>query len=268
MAGDAMRRYLSLLGQYSLQYAKVRMEHRWDFFISVFTMTLATVFGLAVVFLIFGRAREMNGWSFDELLFLYGFSLIPMALFNVISVNLYQFSDQYLIQGKFDRVLLRPVHSLFQILFEQLRIEALGDSVLGLVIVGVCAPRLGVHAEPASVAFLVVSVFCGALLYTAIFVMLATVSFWWEDKVGVMPPVYNLIVFGRYPLDIYNGFLRVLLSWVIPFGFATFYPAAAVLRGAQYRVYGWLMPVVTGVFCVMALWVWERGVRSYSSTGS
>ena len=251
-----------------MQYAKVRMEHRMDFFISVFTMTLATVFGLAVVFLIFGRAREMNGWSFDELLFLYGFSLIPMALFNVISVNLYQFSDQYLIQGKFDRVLLRPVHSLFQILFEQLRIEALGDAVLGLCILAVSTPRLGIHLNPAGILFLAASVFCGALLYTAIFTMLATVSFWFEDKVGVMPPVYNLIAFGRYPLDIYNGFLRVLLSWVIPFGFATFYPAASLLRHDTYQIYGWLLPLVTAAFCAMALWVWNRGIRSYSSTGS
>ncbi|MFN7932731.1 MAG: ABC-2 family transporter protein [Bryobacteraceae bacterium] len=69
------------------------------------------------------------------------------------------------------------------------------------------------------------------------------------DKVWVMPPVYNLVVLGRY------------------LGFATYYPAA-VLRGEAYRVYGWMMPVVTVVFCGMALWVWERGVRSYSSTGS
>ena len=152
--------------------------------------------------------------------------------------------------------------------FEQLRIEALGDAVLGLFIVAITGPRLGLHAEPVSVAFLFIAVFCGALLYTAIFTMLATVSFWMEDKVGVMPPVYNLIVFGRYPLDIYNGFLRVLLSWVIPFGFATFYPAAAVLRGDAYRIYAWLMPLVTAAFCAMALWVWNRGIRSYSSTGS
>src|SRR5215813_1204277 len=108
-----MRRHLNLFWQYFLQYTKVRLEHRWDFFISVVTMTLATVFGLAVVYLIFGRTQAIAGWTFPELLFLYGFSLLPMALFNVISVNLYQFSDSYLIQGKFDRVLLRPVHTLF-----------------------------------------------------------------------------------------------------------------------------------------------------------
>jgi len=263
-----MRRYASLLWNYSLQYAKVRLEHRADFFISVLTMTLATVFGLAVVYLIFGRTRAIHGWEFDELLFLYGFSLLPMALFNVISVNLYQFSDAYLIQGKFDRVLLRPVHSLFQILFEQLRLEALGDAVLGLFLVITTAHRLNLDLGLGWIAFSIFAIVCGALLYTAVFIILTAVSFWFEDKVGVMPPVYNLISFGRYPLDIYNGFIKVLLSWVVPFGFATFYPAAVLLRGDAYKLYGWLLPLMTVLFCFFAMAAWNRGIRNYSSTGS
>jgi ABC-2 type transport system permease protein len=262
-----MTRYFSLFAQYAMQYAKVRMEYRWDFFISVLTMTLATVFGLAVVFLIFGPSRGVGDWSFSELLFLYGFSLLPMSLFNVISVNLYQFSEVYLIQGKFDRVLLRPVHPLFQILFEQLRFEMLGDAVLGLFLMTTVAPQLHLHWGPAAILFLAIAVICGGLIYTAIFVTLASVSFWYEDKVGVMPPIYNLIAFGRYPLDIYNGFVRVLLSWVVPFGFAAFYPTAAVLRSHGYLVYAWLLPVVTAVFCLIAVFVWNRGMRNYSSTG-
>jgi ABC-2 type transport system permease protein len=160
------------------------------------------------------------------------------------------------------------VHSLFQILFEQLRIEMLGDALLGLVVLLVMAPRVGVTWTPGAVLFLAAAVVFGAILYTAIFVMLATVSFWFEDKVGVMPPVYNLIAFGRYPLDIYNGFVRVLLSWIVPFGFASFYPPAAVLRTERYALYGALLPVVTAIFCVLALLVWNRGVRSYGSTGN
>jgi ABC-2 type transport system permease protein len=263
-----VRRYVSLFWQYSLQYAKIRLEHRWDFFISVATMTLATVFGLAVVYLIFGRTKAIAGWSFGELLFLYGFSLLPMAVFNVISVNLYQFSDSYLIQGKFDRVLLRPIHSLFQILFEQLRLEALGDALLGMAIVSMAMPALPAPIGVSGYAVLVLGVICGAAIYTAVFVALTAVSFWVEDRVGVMPPVYNFIQFGRYPLDIYNGFIRVLLSWIIPFGFATFYPAAAALRLESYARYLWVLPLVTAITCWLALLVWNRGIRAYGSTGS
>ncbi len=52
---------------------------------------------------------SVRGWKFEEMVFLYGFSLIPFGIFNVFSWNLCMFADRYLIEGRFDRVLLRPV---------------------------------------------------------------------------------------------------------------------------------------------------------------
>ena len=263
-----MRRHLSLLTQYFIQYSKVRLAYRGDFIISVLTTLTATVFGVAVVWLIFGRVPRLVGWSFYEILFLYGFSLLPMSLFNMASINLYYFSEAYIVEGKFDRVLLRPVNSLFQILFEQFRLEALGDLVLGLVLLVGCARKLGFTIGPAEWLFLGAATICGCVIYVAIFLMLTCVSFWMEDRVGVIPPVYNMLTFGRYPLDIYNPFVKFLLSWIVPFGFATFYPTASLLKHDLYGVYAWLLPLVTAVFFGMSLWVWNRGVRSYSSTGT
>ena len=263
-----MYRHFSLLGQYLLQYTKVRLSYRADFLLSLITMVAATCFGVAVVFLIFGRVPRLQGWSFYEILFLYAFSLLPMSLFNMISINIYYFSDTYIVQGKFDRVLLRPLHSLFQILFEQFRLEAAGDIVLGIFLLVVCSRKLGFVLSPLEWLFIVGAAICGAVIYTSIFVMLASVSFWMEDRVGVIPPVYNMMAFGRYPLDIYSVPVRFILSWVVPFGFATFYPSAHLLREGAYRVYVVLLPVMATLFLGLALTVWNRGVRNYSSTGS
>jgi len=263
-----VKRHLGLLAEYFVQYAKVRLAYRGDFALSVVTMTMASVFGAAIVYLIFGRAPRLAGWSFHEILFLYGFSLLPLSLFNMVSINLYYFSDKYLIQGNFDRVLLRPVNSLFQILFEQFRLEALGDGMLGLTVMIVSARYLDQSFRLAEILFLGFAAICGAAIYVSVFLALTCVSFWMEDRIGVVPPVYNLLTFGRYPMDIYNGFIRIVLSWIVPFGFATFYPTASVLRGDAYTVYAWLLPLVTVVSIALSCWVWSRGVGNYSSTGS
>ena len=126
-----MRRYLSLFARYFVQYAKVRLSYRGDFLLSVLATVASTACGMAVVFLIFRHVPRIAGWSFTQILFLYGFSLLPLSLFNTISVNLFYFSDSYIVMGKFDQVLLRPVHPLFQVLSEKFRLEALGDTVLG-----------------------------------------------------------------------------------------------------------------------------------------
>ena len=263
-----MRRHLSLLTQYFFQYSKVRLAYRGDFLISIITTVGATVFGMAVVWLIFGRVPRLVGWSFYEIVLLYGFSLLPMSVFNMLSINLYFFSEVYIVEGKFDRVLLRPVNSLFQILFEQFRLESLSDLVLGVFLIITCAQKLDVTLSIGSWLFIAAATVCGCLLYLAIFLLLTCVSFWMEDRVGVIPPVYNMLTFGRYPLDIYNPFVKFILSWIVPFGFATFYPTAVLLKHDAYRIYAYLMPVVTAAFVILSIFVWNRGVRNYSSTGS
>lgn len=262
-----MRRYLFLFGQYFVQYAKVRLGYRGDFLLSVVTMAFATACGIATVFLIFRGVPQITGWSFTQILFLYGFSLLPLSLYNMISINLYYFAETYIVMGKFDQVLLRPVNPLFQILFEKFRLEAVGDTVLGVFIVAACARAMDLALGWREWLIIALASICGSALYTAIFLMLTCVSFWMEDRVGVIPPVYNMLAFGRYPLDIYGQFIRFLLSWVIPFGFASFYPSAFVLRKSA-GTYIYALPAVTAVFVAAAAVVWSRGVRNYSSTGS
>jgi ABC-2 type transport system permease protein len=263
-----MKRHLSILTEYLFQYSKVRLAYRGDFFISVITTVIATVFGIAVVWLIFGNIPNLAGWTFYEILLIYGFSLLPMSLFNMLSINLYYFSQSYIIEGKFDRVLLRPLNSLFQILFEQFRLEALSDTAMGIFLVIVCSEKLGLQLTALDWAFLAFAALCGCAIYIAVFLALTCVSFWMEDRVGIIPPVYNMLTFGRYPLDIYSPAVKFILSWIVPFGFATFYPTAAVLRTEIYQMYAWLLPLVTAAFLALSISIWNRGVRNYSSTGS
>jgi ABC-2 type transport system permease protein len=59
-----------------------------------------------------------------------------------------------------------------------------------------------------------------------------------------------------------------MLSWVIPFAFASFYPASQFLRRGEFQPYFYLAPVVTIAVAVIAASFWHLGVRHYNSTGS
>lgn len=265
---DSLRRHAALFLAYLFQYAKVRMSYRADFFIGLFTSLAATVFAFGFLLVLFTKIPRLAGWKFEEVLFLYGFSLIPFGLFNVVSMNVYEFSNTYIVEGKFDRVLLRPVAPLFQVLFEAFRIESLHEVVTGLVAVVWAARRLNLEWGLWELLLLVLFGICGAVIYTSIFVMLSSVSFWFEDRIGIIPPVWNLIAFGRYPLSIYNSFVRFVLSWIIPFGFASFYPTVRLLDREEFAAYAPLVPVVAAGFFGLALWIWNQGIRQYASTGS
>ena len=263
-----MGRHLALLLAYFAQYAKVRVSYRADFLIGLATSVAATVCSFGFVLVLFSNIPRLADWRLEEVLFLYGFSLIPFGLFNVLSLNLYEFGSTYIIEGKFDRVLLRPIGSLFQVLFETFRIESFHEVALGLLVVGWAAQRLAIRWTLADAAMLLFYSLCGSVIYIAVFLLLSTVSFWFEDRIGLHPPAWNLIAFGRYPLSIYSGFIQFFLSWIIPFGFATFYPSVRLLHRTEFRSYAPLVPVVAAACLGVALFVWNQGVRRYASTGS
>lgn len=262
------QRHWMLLGQYFAQYAKVRVSYRGDFLVSLITSFAATIFSLGFVIILFQKASQLKGWRFEEVVFLYGFSLIPYGLFNVISLNLYDFGNNYIIEGKFDRVLLRPVSSLFQVLFETFRIESSQEIFTGIFCMWWATRRLHIPWTPFKFAELLFFGLCAAVIYVSIFLILSTVSFWFEDRIGVHPPVWNVIAFGRYPLSIYSGAVQFFLCWIIPFGLASFYPSVKLLGRAVTPEYIRFVPMIAAVFLTLAILLWNFGTRHYSSTGS
>ena len=244
------------------------MAYKSDFFVACLTSIVATVAGYGFVVILFRRIPHLQGWSFEEILFIYGFSLIPMGLFNIISLNLYEFGDTYIIEGKFDRVLLRPIDSLFQVLFENFRFESIQEIIIGLGVVSYCALRLNIPWGVSNFVLFPLLVLSGAVIYMSVFVLITAVNFWCEDRIGLSPPVYNMIAFGRYPVTIYSPVIQFLLNWIIPFAFASFYPTARFLGRTEFLREFYLVPVVALVLGALAFVIWNRGVAHYKSTGS
>jgi ABC-2 type transport system permease protein len=263
-----LRKHFGLLGDYFAQYGKVQLSYRGDFLISIATSFAATIFSLWFVVVLFSKIPRLAGWRFEEVLFLYGFAMIPYGLFNILSLNIYEFGNTYIIEGQFDRILLRPISSLFQVLFEAFRLESLQEVIAGFFAIAWAVRRLRIPWNGADLALLLFWSLCGAVIYVSFFLLLSTLSFWFEDRIGVHPPAWNLIAFGRYPLTLYSQWIRFVLSWVVPFGFATFYPSVRLLGRSEFRSYAPLIPLVAACCFAIMMTAWRMGTRRYSSTGS
>ena len=59
-----------------------------------------------------------------------------------------------------------------------------------------------------------------------------------------------------------------MLSFVVPFAFASFYPTVRFLQAREFVREFWAVPLVAAVAVSIALAVVELGVKRYHSTGS
>ena len=251
-----------------IQFLKGRMSYYQDFIIGVIANTLLHVVNLIFITVIFQKIPELHGWAKYEVFFIYGMSIIPYSIFHGFFSNLYWFSNTYIIEGTLDRILLRPVNGLFQIYTSQLSLEDLTDVFLGLGIVIWASQYLSFHWGLFEIVGLFFFAISGVCIFLGIFTTLACLSFWFSDRAGLIPPVYNMIQFGRYPLTIYNPVLRFILSWVIPFGFIGFYPSTWLIRRGEFSHILLITPIVAVACMLIGILTWHNGLKRYESTGS
>lgn len=263
-----MRRQLSLAWAYTLMLAKARMSYRADFLVQVSSDILLQAVNLAFLAIVFTRVDALGGWSFEEVLFIYGFSLVPFALFNASFAALSSLGGRYVVGGELDRILTRPINALLQVQLELLRPQSLNGIILGIIVMAIASARMQLTWTPQDVLAMTSATIGAWLVYGGVFITVASLTFWTQDRgSGFFPIAYNTIQFGRYPLNIYPAIVQFLLTFVLPYAFIAFLPAAGVLR-TNYTWLGWLtLPVGMTVFA-LSLLVWKQGLARYEGAGS
>jgi ABC-2 type transport system permease protein len=258
---------LQIFGQYLKQYMKARLAYRLDLIVKFITDLISQSFNLIFIVVVFGHTKQLGGWSQAEVIFIYGYFLLPWAIFGTF-FNLWSFNDRYIIKGELDRVLTRPVHSLLQIIMESMTPESLIGVFTGLAVMGYGASQLDLHWAWYDPLLLIVFTLGGVLVYGGIFIALTSISLYTDSKTDIQPIVFNVSNYGRYPVNIYNRIVQFVLTWILPFAFVGFYPASYLLDRGDWRFYAYLTPLVGLVYFAIAVMLWNRGIRHYRGAGN
>lgn len=261
-------RQAAIFAAYFRQFIQTRLAYRVDFMIDMTANMVAMAVQLTVLSVLFAKIPSLRGWTYDQVLFIYGFSLLPLGLFNLISINIYRFSEMYIIEGHFDRILLRPVNPLAQVLFSSFGMNGLNEILLGSIVMAYAGARMDLAFGFVDVLSMLLLTISASLVFTGVFLGLTAVSFWMEDRMGLAPPVYNIIRFSRYPMTIFNPMTRMFLTFVLPFAWVAFYPATWFIGNSEFSRFAMLTPLVGLLTFGLAYAIWNRGVKRYASTGT
>jgi ABC-2 type transport system permease protein len=262
-----MTRYFSLYRYFLVQRFKILMEYRLNFFIGSTSTMILQAASLAAVWVVMRQIPSLNGWSFYEVILIYGLLTMGESITHMFADNLWTIGWNYVRSGDFDRFLVRPIDPLFHLLADRFCHDGIGNFVTGAVLVGVSLHELGIPITPLRALYLVVSVISGGVIFIALNLITATSAFWITESIPVTQIVFNMNEFAKYPLNIYHGAIRILLTWLIPYGFVSFYPASYLL-GRDTSPIVWLSPVMAAIFIFIAYRAWLFGLRHYSGTGS
>jgi ABC-2 type transport system permease protein len=169
--------------------------------------------------------------------------------------------------GTLDFILIKPADSQFMVSARHVQIAQLGQIALGLVLVGVGVARAGAPVGPLELAAFVLTLACGLSLVYCLLLVLSTLAFWATRIENLLAIFWSFLDAGRFPVDVYPGWLRITLSTVVPIGLAVTVPAQAIagrLDGPAFLV----MLIGTACVWLFAGWFWRFGLRRYTGASA
>ncbi len=267
--GDDIRLYWYLIG---IQL-RVQLQYKANLFIDIGTYFLTTGLEFLGVLVIFGPFPTLLGWRIGEVALLAAVMSISFGLAEMLGAGVDNFPTIIRL-GDFDRLLLRPVGALIQVIGSDFRLRRLGrltQGSIGFVIALLLLPSL--QWTFYKVVILLLGVVSGAVIFVSVLLLGATLCFWTVETTELT----NILTYGgremlSYPITIYSQTLQRFFLFVVPLAFGSFVPVCVILGHAlpfglpANTAFG--TPLIALLFALISGFIWRFGVRRYQSTGS
>jgi ABC-2 type transport system permease protein len=254
--------YLSIL-------LKSQMQYRTSFWLLTFGQFFTPFSVFAGMYFLFSRFGQLQGWSFYEAALCFGIIHMAFALSECFARGFDSFSS-LVAAGDFDRLLVRPRNTVVQVLGSKFEFSRIGRMLQSAIVLAWAIYSLPIGWSTVKVITLMLMIAGGVLIFTGIYMLSATMSFWTIQGLEVA----NIFTDGgremaQYPLNIYQKWVAVFFTFIIPFGCISYLPLLYLLGRIQGNgLLYMLLPLAGVLFLLPCLFVWRIGVRHYRSTGS
>ncbi len=157
------------------------MQYRLNFLIEVAFGLVFQSIGFVFIWVVLGRFQAIAGWSLNDVTLLYGMRLTSHGIWLLMFSRLFGI-DRIVQQGEYDRMLLRPMPAMLQLMFSSFRVAVIGDVIGGCLLLTVALTIVEIDWTPAKVIFLIASLIGGAMLDGAFQLGPASLTFRFLDS--------------------------------------------------------------------------------------
>jgi ABC-2 type transport system permease protein len=279
-------RYLKLYPKYLKMALKSKLMYRADALIGLLGLVFSNAATFLTLYLATLPVQSLGNWKFLNIMFLYGFLLVPMGLDHALTDRLWNYAGGLINEGELDRILMKPLNSLFQMCAELFQEGGLGEMLLGVIFMSVSGPFLHLDMSFNVVFPLIIGALFSPLIYFSIKLFMMSIAFYNGRSLALMSGVYNMKEFGKYPVSIYhNGtiagnIIYNLLLFVLPFGLVGYLPLSAqMFRGERIPLLWFSIPSNSYLIMVLIIGVallqtaiaylfFVKSLKHYSSAGA
>ena len=220
-----------------------------------------------IIIALFSKFGNIKGFTLYEILLCYSIIQLGYSINDVFFKGLDDFSD-IIINGMFDRLLVRPRSLLIQILASKVSLVRTSRIIqcIGIMIYSIINLDLELNLIRVIVLLLMIS--GSVVIFFSILLLMSGLSFFTVQGLEIK----SLFTYGgkqiaQYPIAIFKKYIVLFFTFVIPYGLVNYYPYLYFL-GRNDNVFYAFAPLGTLIFLGISLVVFKLSSNKYVSTGS
>jgi len=262
---------LALYLRFLTMHLKGQMQYKTSFFLSVAAQFLVSLTGWLGVYFMFSRFRSVEGFTLGQAMLCFGVMEFAFSSAQLFGRGFDAFPAM-LSNGQFDRILVRPLNAVFQVLAMQMDFKRLGRLAQAAVVLALALPMSGVDWTGGRLLVLFLMVLGAAAVFFGLFLAYAALSFFTVEGLEFM----NVLTdggcqFGYYPYSIYGRRILYFLTFAVPLALAQYWPLLYLLdRVPPGAAAAWLgaAPLAGVAFLLPCGLLFRWGMSRHRSTGS
>lgn len=248
-------------------HLKGELEYRVNFILSLVSQILVFFSYYFIIIALFTKFDHIKGFTLYEVLLC--FSIIQFGFsFNEIFARGVDKFDDLIIQGEFDRLLLRPRNIILQVLCSNSDFVKISRLVHSLIIMGVALLHLNINWNIYRVIALVLMLISACIIFFGIFLVAATYCFFTVQGLEVR----NVFTDGgksmaQYPIGIFKKGFVYFFTFIIPYAFVNYYPLLYFIGKNNNILYAF-SPIIVILYLIPCIVFFYVGMKRYTSAGS
>lgn len=248
--------------QFQQQVANARGAALLFIFGKVFRLASA----LLLVYVVVGRAELIAGYTLSQAIFILLIFNLTSTIAQLFLRGVYVFR-QKVVDGTFDFYLLNPLSELFYSLFSYTDPMDLLLLIPYIYLTLWAWTNAGFAITATSLALLVVAILIATLMIIAWHIVIIAVGVKYLEVDNTIMLYRDLERMGAFPASMYGKLGENILTYIFPFALLASIPAD-IIFGLFNPWYLLGFALLALIQLMLALWIWGRALKSYSSASS
>lgn len=258
-----MRLYIDYL---KLHFKSI-LEYKLSFILSLISQIFVFFTYYFLIIAMFDKFSTLKGYNVYEVLLTFSIIHFGFSMNETFARGVDQF-DNLIVDGSFDRVLLRPKNILLQVIGYQIDYTKIARIIQSLIVMAIALINLNIEWSVLKVVCLILMFMSSVAIFFGIFLLAASYCFLTVQGLEVR----NVFTDGgkhaaQYPIGIFNKIFVKIFTYIIPYALVNYYPLMYFVGKTDNIAYVFL-PLIVFLYLIPCFIIFNKGSKNYLSTGS